>query len=74
MVHLGAIDKHIDQYAPWTIKDKTKLKEALQKEIDDLRNVALKLQPFLPDTAKKILDQFKGPTIKAAAPLFPRIT
>jgi methionyl-tRNA synthetase len=71
---LGTIEKHIDQNSPWLIKDKRTLKEILQEEINGLRLVAEKLKPFLPQTAQKILDQFKGPTIKATAPLFPRLT
>lgn len=70
---LSVIDKHIDQYSPWLIKDKSKLRIVLQKEIDYLRILAEKLKPFLPDTAKKILAQFSQELIEPGAPLFPRI-
>ena len=70
---LGVIDKHIDQSAPWLIKDRSKLKIVLQKEIDYLRILAEKLEPFLPQTAEKILEQFKGPEIASQPPLFPRL-
>ncbi len=73
MTHLTIIDQHVNQHAPWLVKDKAKLKEILQEEIDLLRNFTRKLQPFLPVTSQKILEQFKGPTIKAQSPLFPRI-
>jgi len=71
---VAEIDQHINQWSPWTIKNNDKeLKRVLQEEIIMLRNVARKIQPFLPDTAAKILEQFKGPKIKSAKPLFPRI-
>lgn len=35
--------------------------------------IAEALKPFLPETAKKIEEQFKGPNIISAIPLFPRI-
>ena len=73
LLDLKPIEKHIDQKAPWLIKDKNELKKILQREIDDLRMLAYKLQPFLPETSKKILSQFKGPTIQSQPPLFPRI-
>ncbi len=72
-VDLSVIDVHVNQNTPWAIKDKQKLKDVLQEEIDDLRLLAQRLKPFLPETAEKIEKQFKGPKIKSAAPLFPRI-
>jgi methionyl-tRNA synthetase len=71
---IDAISKHIDQEKPWTIKDAQKRKEILQKDINLLRIIATKLQPFLPETSKKILNQFKGPTIQSIEPLFKRLT
>jgi methionyl-tRNA synthetase len=70
---LRPIDIHIDHYAPWLEKDKNKLRRILQQEINDLREVAAKLKPFLPETAKRIQKQFAGPKIKFEKPLFPRI-
>jgi methionyl-tRNA synthetase len=64
------LDVEINNDQPWKTKDAGKL----QLYINQLIHIAIALQPFLPDTAKKILDQFKGPTIKTSAPLFPRLT
>ena len=72
-VYLHVIDKHIDQHSPWLIKDKNKLQQVLQEEIDELREFTTKLKPFLPETAEKIEKQFKGPKIKSQKPLFPRL-
>jgi methionyl-tRNA synthetase len=70
---LGVIDKHVDQHSPWFIKDKDRLQRVLQKEVSDIRELAIKLQPFLPETSQKIQKQFRGPKIKSEKPLFPRI-
>lgn len=70
---ISAIDKHVDQNSPWLIKDKKKLKSVLQEEIDNIRKIAKKIRPFLPETAEKIEKQFKGPKIKSGEPLFPRL-
>lgn len=69
---VSAIDKHINQETPWT-KSGDQLQQILQYEIDEIRTLAKKLKPFLPDTAEKIEEQFKGPKIKSSTPLFPRI-
>ncbi len=71
---LSSIDQHIDHFKPWTIKDNdNKLKTVLQEEIDWLRALARQIVPFMPETSQKILDQFKGPTIKSQKPLFSRL-
>ncbi len=64
------LDVEINTDKPWETKDIKKL----QLYIIQLKKIAVVLQPFLPDTAQKILDQFKGPTIKSQPPLFPRIS
>lgn len=71
---ISIVNEHINQESPWAIKDKTKLKEILQEDVDDIRKIAVRLKPFLPQTAEKIEIQFKGPTIKSHKPLFPRLT
>jgi methionyl-tRNA synthetase len=67
------LDQDINDKKPWQISDKKLLKTKLILYVITLRDIAYNLQPFLPQTAQKILDQFKGPAIKAAAPLFPRL-
>ena len=70
---LAHIDKQIDENKPWTIQEKNKLKTVLQEEIDLLRKLARQIQPFMPKTAEKIREQFKGPKIAGTEPLFPRL-
>ena len=72
-ISLANIDQHINQNSPWLIKDKDRLKIILQEEIDMLRELARQIKPFIPETAGKILEQFKGPKITSQPPLFPRI-
>jgi methionyl-tRNA synthetase len=64
------LDVGINNDKPWETKDIRKI----QHYVKQLQHIAVALQPFLPDTAQKILDQCKGPTITSAAPLFPRLT
>jgi methionyl-tRNA synthetase len=63
------LDVQINNDKPWETKDAVQIK----KYINQLIYIAVPLQPFLPQTAQKILDQFKGPVIKAQSPLFPRL-
>ena len=65
-------DKFIDENQPWKLYG-DELKKILAQSIHSIIEVATLLQPFLPDTAEKILGQFKGPTIATQPPLFPRI-
>ncbi|MFC1756217.1 methionine--tRNA ligase [Patescibacteria group bacterium] len=70
---LSDLDKHINENEPWGIKDKKKLEEILSEELGVLRKVAKYIEPFMPETAKKIQKQLDTPNIKADKPLFPRI-
>ena len=68
------LDQKISEEKPWLIKeDKQSLRIKLALYVNNIREIAYNLQPFLPDTAEKILDQFKGPKITSGKPLFPRL-
>lgn len=64
-------DKKINQEKPWTISGE-KLKEVLLDFVKRIQAIGYNLQPFLPETAEKILKQFSG-EVKSAPVLFPRI-
>ena len=66
------LDRLLQENKPW---EKTGLhQQALWNELTGgIREITYDLQPFLPETADKIIKQFEGPEIKSAAPLFPRI-
>lgn len=68
-----AADKYIDENEPWK-RTGDSLNTVLEKSINQIINIATLLQPFLPATAEKILEQFKGPTITSQPPLFPRLS
>ncbi|MGD0523395.1 MAG: methionine--tRNA ligase, partial [Candidatus Microgenomates bacterium] len=65
-------DKKINIEKPWEIKD-GQISEILQNYVTAIRQIATDLQPFLPETARKILDQFGGKSVKSGQPLFPRL-
>lgn len=67
-----ATDKYIDANEPWKLSG-VKLQAILEQAISQILEIATLLQPFLPDTAEKILAQFKGSAVVSQPPLFPRI-
>jgi methionyl-tRNA synthetase len=70
---LREVDRAINQDEPWKIEDEVELKDKLNRYIINIRQAAFDLQPFMPDTAQKILAHFTG-EVKAFPPLFPRIS
>ncbi len=68
---ISQLDKYLEKEKPWE-NGSTKI-EVIKTAIDQIRKIAFCLQPFLPETAEKILEQFKGPKVIALSPLFPRI-
>ena len=67
------LDRYINEKEPWKIKDSARLVEVLQPAVDGLRQIGYELQPFLPETAEKMLKQFSGEKIEPAEPYFRRI-
>lgn len=67
------VDQYINDKQPWTLKGEEK-QSTLQVAIEAIRNISIKLQPFMPKTAEKIIEQFKGPSINLGDALFPRLT
>ena len=72
-LEISKIDGEIEKEKPWTIKDNDKLKELLQKWVNNINQIAFELKPFLPDTSEKIQTLFSQAKIKPIPPLFPRI-
>lgn len=69
------LDQFIDREKPWDLlkHQDRKINDVLSHAVDSLQEIAALLEPFLPETAKKIESQFKGPKIKSEKTLFPRI-
>lgn len=72
---ISDLDKFINEEKPWALvkNQDPKIKSVLAHSIDQIQEIAVLLEPFLPETAGKIEEQFKGPKITSGSPLFPRI-
>lgn len=68
---IAEVDKKINIEKPWELQGE-KLKEVLQNYVKRIQQIAFNLQPFLPETAEKILKQFSS-KINSEKPLFPRL-
>lgn len=72
---LQKLDQLIDQQRPWELIDQesSRLSQILTKLVTEIRQIAVGLEPFLPDTAHKIQDQFNRAKIAPGNVLFPRL-
>ena len=72
---IGELDKFINREKPWELvkKGDSRAKGVLAHAVDQIQEIAILLEPFLPDTAKKIEEQFRGPKIISQQQLFPRV-
>jgi methionyl-tRNA synthetase len=69
---IAETDRFINEEEPWKKKG-TELKKVLSHAVFHIQTIAYNLKYLLPETAEKIEKQFKGPEIKSAPPLFPRL-
>jgi methionyl-tRNA synthetase len=72
---IAELDRYINEQKPWELAKTNikKLESVLAHCIDRIQEIALLLDPILPETSIAILEQFKGPKIKSQKPLFPRL-
>lgn len=72
------LDAGISEVKPWEYAKKpertTDIKAFLLSTVATIKQISKYLQPFMPITSQKILEQFSGPTIESQSPLFPRIS
>lgn len=68
---VGILDKKIDENKLWESPENKK--EILKEIVNKIRQIAFDLEPFLPNTSKKIQDQFSKTSIKSEKSLFPRL-
>lgn len=66
-------DQFVSEKKVWGLKDKAKM-DALVELVGEIRQIAVDLQPFLPETAAKISQQFNSEKIVKGVSLFPRLT
>lgn len=69
------LDQYINQEKPWELikTNSQKLQGILAHCVDQIQEIGLLLEPFMPQTSRTIIEQFKGPKILSQKPLFPRI-
>lgn len=65
------LNKFIDKNEPWKLQEKM-LKEFLQKAVEQLSEISYNLQPFMPETSKRIINLFNKKIQLPIAPLFSR--
>lgn len=70
-IEISKVDKKISDSKPWDLS-REEATPILEDAILQIQNIAFDLQPFMPQTAEKILKQFSG-TVKSSEALFPRI-
>ena len=70
---IKSVDRLIDSEEPWHLDDK-ELTAFIASIVPTIREIAMILQPFLPETSDTILTQFSQQRIVPQSPLFPRIT
>ncbi len=68
---IKSLNRKIDEFTPWK-KIKSERKDFLESSLGEINTIAFQLQPFLPETADKILNATTG-KIKKITPLFPKI-
>ena len=72
VAEIAQTDEYLSQQKPWKQEgdeQKTTLTEAVKRIV----KIAYHLQPFMPQTAQKILEHFTQEKISALAPLFARL-
>ncbi len=74
---VSSCDKYIDVEKPWEIKNEKKQKEIFSNLLYSLSNIAEMIEPFLPETSKKMKEQLGEKdgvfNVKKSEALFPRI-
>ena len=64
IIELGTFaNKYVDQHAPWQLRkeDPERMKVTLYVLLETIRNIAITLLPFIPESAHKILDVLSVP-------------
>ncbi|MDO4742010.1 MAG: methionine--tRNA ligase [Candidatus Saccharibacteria bacterium] len=72
---IQSLNRRIDEEKPWSLAkngEKVKLESCLNSLIYELLEANLMLEPFLPETSKKIKAIFTGEIKTPASPLFPK--
>lgn len=66
-------DEFLSDKKPWKMEKAKEIKKVLEPVAQNILNISILLEPFMPETAKKIQKQFLEKNIKKQEALFPRI-
>jgi methionyl-tRNA synthetase len=60
---VGEANRYVDEQAPWALSrsDPARMRTVLYTLAETLRHLAVLVQPFVPDAARKLLDQLAVP-------------
>ncbi len=67
-------DEFLSQTTPWKLDDKEEIKTILKPIAQNILNISYWLEPFMPETASKIKQQFSAKQIIKGEALFPRLS
>ena len=77
---ISKLDKYINEEKPWELlkgsfgnRKSQNIEHVLAHSVDQIQEIAILLEPFMPQTSDKIKKKFSESEIKSSAPLFPRI-
>ncbi|MEN8253295.1 MAG: methionine--tRNA ligase [Patescibacteria group bacterium] len=69
---ISLTDEFLSDKQPWKLEGEEQIK-VLQEAVKRILQIAYHLQPFMPETAEKILKHFSSKKITAMEPMFPRL-
>ncbi len=67
------LDKNLSENKPWKMEANQAKEYLTNIAIPVILQIAVKLQPFMPETAQTIISHFTNNKISALSPLFPRL-
>ncbi|MFA4942807.1 MAG: methionine--tRNA ligase [Patescibacteria group bacterium] len=67
-------DEFLSQTTPWKLENREEIKTILKPIAQNILNIAYWLEPFMPETASKIKEQFSAKQITKSESLFPRLS
>lgn len=66
-------DEILSHKTPWKLTDREEISLIIKPIAQDILNIAYLLEPFIPESAQKIIKCFSDDKIKKIEPLFPRL-
>lgn len=70
---ISEADENLSKKTPWKLSDRDEIAKILIPLAQNLLNIAYLLEPYLPQTASSIINQFTSNKIKKGEALFPRL-